>query len=368
MHVYQGVDGRPLPSVSHIVRETKPLSELIRFQKSKQKKMEEKGWTEHDWEVHCDRAKNRGSLVHSYVEWYLPLASQNTVSLDKSTESIMRTWEGYDGIGCFVRQFNRFICDLGIQTEGDWELVELEEKVIHDEMGYGGRYDFRLRIGDQIHLFDIKTNMGYYSKWKNKQVYEWDEWRRPKSIPIEVEKEYKNGKMRMVKAKDENGKALMEKETLPPEKERGWEWVSSFVEDYYLQLCLYILAIRDEQKRGNPTYSDGKGVDCANLLVLFPERYQLIRLPASVWSGCKKEAINRVNLFYRGHHARWYLEQQFAEKEDIRDLLSVQDIRKEHISSLLRLGSEEEEENIKNKREKEEEEKIKEWSLPELPF
>jgi hypothetical protein len=170
----------------------------------------------------------------------------------------------------------------------------------------------------------------------------------------------------MVTAKDDAGKILYEKEAMPDEKDRDWSWVSSYVEDYYLQLCLYILAMRDEEKRGK-----SMPVDCANLLVLFPERYQLIRLPQSVWKGCKEEALRRVELFYKGHYQRWKLETQMVEVQEDQEreqLIVPPHLLKEQNDSSSSSSSEQGQVMMQASLHEQIQSLEEAWSLPELPF
>lgn len=47
----------------------------------------------------------------------------------------------------------------------DPQVLACEQFVMHDELGYAGRYDLRARIGGKVTLIDLKTSKGLYPKY-----------------------------------------------------------------------------------------------------------------------------------------------------------------------------------------------------------
>jgi len=316
LHVYTNSAGKQLPSVTHIIDVTRPMSERIKMGKAMEKKREKLGLDKEGWEQYRDDAANRGTMCHNFLEKSLKTLEsiRGLGDKEKVKEAMKRVelssafWEGHAVVGDYIKQINCFIKEL--QTEyKDWSVISAENVVINEELGYGGRADLFLRVEDSNILLDLKTNGGYYSEWKQCHVYHWNEWRKPKSEPVMVEKIYKNGSVRMVQKRDSEGKLMKIKEELPKVEERGWDWVNPMLKDKYLQLALYILGVRDMELRNEWEHK----VNAAALLVVFPGNFQLIRLPASAWAECKAEAVRRVELFYKEHYEKWALEALVSE-------------------------------------------------------
>lgn len=330
MHVYKSsIDNRPLPSVTYIIDKTKPLAEVIKFAKIKAKKIQDEGETEEGWAKRCSDGRNRGTLVHAYAESYLPHLHQKALEVkdgcpiedykDSQMDSIRAYWESRTelGVGDYVKQFNAFFDALTIQTKGDWEVLGLEETILNETLGYGGRSDLRLRIGNNYSLIDFKTTKPYIN-WDGTEIHQWSDWalwRKAKQLPVYTEKVMTNGDIKQVRKRNENGGYAFEKEVRPSNPD--WSWVGSYPYNYYLQQCLYILGYRDMKEH---QLTDAT-VQTSNLLVLFPKGYQLVSLPASVWQGCKLEATERVKLFYKEHYQKWLLEIAYdmPDNETVRD-------------------------------------------------
>ena len=344
MHVYKSlVDGRPLPSVTYIIDKTKPLAEIIKFAKIKAKKIEEEGETEEGWNQRCIDGRNRGTLIHAFAEHYLVYASKKAQAIkdgccfndyvDKELDNILNFWTNKTelGIGDYIKQLHKFFDDLTLQTNGDWEVLGNEEEVQlnldnkdnpsgeQSFIGYGGRADLRLRIGNNYSLIDFKTTKPY-KNWDGIEVHQWSDWalwRKPKQIPVYQDKVLSNGDIKQVRLRDKNGRYVFEKEVRPDKPD--WSWVGSYPYNYYLEQCLYILAYRDMQSKG--FIDNNLKINSSSLLVIFPKNYQLVQLPTSVWEGCKLEAMERVSLFYKEHYQKWLLEVTFdmPDGQPIRD-------------------------------------------------
>jgi hypothetical protein len=313
MHIYRSDRGHSLPSVTEIISKTTPLHETIKLNAAIEAKKKREGLSNKDWELYMDAAKDRGTSTHLYMETYFPLVEEaNSYVLDDKEvpESLLGKmkamrdfWEQDAKIGCYIKSLNQFSKDLNRQTR-DWNIISSEEVLVNEALGYGGRSDALFRIGDNHILIDLKTNGGWFSNYKQCQMYGWREWRKPKKEPVMVVKQYANGNSREVKKKDANGKVVTREEEMPPLNERGWEWVDDKLKNKYLQLCLYILAARDMKSRGKIDYSIHNGA----ILVCFPQSYQFIKMPVSVWEGCRDEAITRVEQYMKEHLNAWKLE------------------------------------------------------------
>jgi hypothetical protein len=313
MHIYQGNAGQLLPSVTEIIQKTRPLSEVIKLNKAIEAKKEREGMSNADWDAYMCQAQDRGTSVHTYMETYIPLVEEaNGFKLeDKEVpkqllEQIRDTqhhWEQMEVIGDYIRSVNWFFRDLNKQTR-DWSIVSMEETLVNEELNYGGRCDVLLRIGDRTMLVDLKTNGGYWSKWKQCQVYNWNLWRKPAKVDVLTTKVLADGTTKMVKKKDVKGKVIRKSEDMPPAEERDWDWVDNKIKDKFIQLCLYILAARDMYNRGLFDHP----METAAILVAFPTTYQFIKLPTSVWQGCQDEAKARVEQYMNDHFKWWELE------------------------------------------------------------
>ncbi len=294
MHIYESSTGKSLPSVTYLLDKTQSLNEIIRWQKIKEKKLIDKQWTSEDWEANAMAARERGTMVHSYAEESLLVQSTAKLITDTDLQlfSQLRNSDNYwidSVVKDYAQSFDSFLEQLRTSVP-DWSLIVTEQAVKHEDMGYGGTLDFIIRIGNQNHLVDIKTFAGYFHQGKQRMIYTWDKWRKANWLTLKDAK----GKIR----KDSNGKPMKTKEAMPPEQERDWSWVSHWVKDKYLQLCLYTLAAR----------ASGIKVDCASILLLTPMGYQMIRVPASAWSECKLEAQARVHQFWQTDGDRWQAE------------------------------------------------------------
>lgn len=312
MHIYPGSTGI-LPSVTEIINKTRPLADVIKLNKAIEAKKEREGMSNADWDCYMSQAQNRGTTVHTYMETYIPLVEEaNGFKVkDQSVphallEQIKNTqsyWESLDVIGDYIRSVNWFIRDLNKQTR-DWSIVSMEETLINEELKYGGRCDVLLRIGEKNMLVDLKTNGGYWSKWKQCQVYDWNLWRKPAKVDVLTTKVFANGNSKMVRKKDAKGKVIRKSEQMPPVEERDWDWVDNKIKDKFVQLCLYILAARDMYNRGLFEHP----METAAILVAFPTTYQFIKLPTSVWQGCQDEAKARVEQYMIECLPKWKLE------------------------------------------------------------
>lgn len=313
MHIYRSAKGHSLPSVTEIIGKTRPLSETIKMNASIKNKMEREGMSQADWNVYMKKAQQRGTKTHEYMELYLPVVEEaNSYVLDgkavpdsllEKIRSTQEYWESVDEIGCYVKSLNNFVRDLNRRTR-DWSVVSAEENLVNEEYGYGGKSDALFRIGDNKMLIDYKTNGGYWSSWQNKQVYDWNVWRKPKKVDCTVVKQLANGGSRTVKKRDAAGKIVRQAEEMPPIEERGWEWVDTKMRDKFVQLALYILASHDMKKRGQFEHDIYGGA----IVVAFPGSYQFLEMPRSVWEGCREEAIARVKRYMSEHLEKWKLE------------------------------------------------------------
>lgn len=314
MHIYTSTQGHHLPSVTEIISKTTPLHETIKLNAAIKKKMEREGMSSKDWDAYMVKAQERGTNVHHYMEVYFPLVEEANgyvlreedvpdVLLSKM-KSLREFWEQDETIGQYVKAINQFSRELNKQTR-DWQILSSEEVLVNEALNYGGRCDALFRIGDNHILIDLKTNGGYWSSWKQCQVYGWKEWRKPRKEAVMVTKQYANGNSREVKKKDANGKVIKKEEAMPPITERGWDWVDEKIKSKFLQLCMYIMASRDMKSRGLIEHD----IHNAAILVAFANgTYQYIKLPVSVWDGCKEEAIRRINEYQNKHLNAWKLE------------------------------------------------------------
>jgi hypothetical protein len=313
MHIYTSSHGAALPSVTEIIGKTTPLAETIKMNAAIEKKKEREGLSNKDWELYMKAAQDRGTNCHHFMEVYFPIVEEaNSYVLDgrevpesllKKMKALREFWEADAKIGDYVKQLTKFSRDLNRQTR-DWSIISSEEVLVNEELGYGGRSDALFRIGDNHILIDLKTNAGYWSSWKQCQCYGWNEWRKPKKEPVMYVKQYANGKSKELKKKDATGRVVTKEEEIPPVAERGWDWVDSKIKSKFLQLCMYIMAARDMKSSGKLDYD----IHNAAILVAFPQSYQFIKLPTSVWAGCKEEAISRIEEYRERHLDKWKLE------------------------------------------------------------
>lgn len=313
MHIYTNSTGHSFPSVTEIIGKTNPLSETIKMNAAIEAKKKREGMSNADWDKYMTAAKERGTNCHHYMEVYFPLVEEANgyvlkgedvpENLLKKMKALREFWEDDSKIGEYVKQLNQFSRDLNKQTR-DWKILSSEEALVNEELDYGGRSDALFRIGDNNILLDLKTNGGYWSNWKQCQVYGWQEWRKPKKEDVMVVKQYANGNSREVRKKDANGKVVKSTEEMPQVNQRGWDWVDSKLKNKYLQLCMYIMAARDMESRNLFHHH----IDNAAILVCFPGSYQMLKLPISVWEGCKEEAISRIEEYKSKHLNKWQLE------------------------------------------------------------
>lgn len=297
MHIYKSVSGEPLPSVTHIIEKTKPLSEVIRMNKAIEAKREREGKSKEDAKDSRQIAADRGTIIHGYHEHFWKTGGLNGGDLqtEKWNEGIDCNINPYTShpytAGDFLMGFNDYLKDLRVTAE-KVELVASEIPVVSEKYQYGGRLDLLLNIDGKNHLFDLKTSNGYFHQYQQRMIYLLEKWRKPKSVDVKVTNEL--------------GKKVKErsKEEFPEENQRDWSHVSHWVKDKYLQLAMYRIA----------TMESGYKVDRVNLLILFPNhRYQLITVPNRVYVGCHKEAVDRIQQFWQTEGDRWRL--MMKEKE-----------------------------------------------------
>lgn len=318
MHIYRGKDGRPLPSVTEIINKTRPLSEVIKLNKSIEAKKKRLGMTDKDWAEYMHNAQQRGTNTHTFMETYTPLVEEANGYINdglrvdsdllQKIKSCQDFWRADPLIGEYVNSLIYFFRDLNKQTR-DWRVVSSEQTLVNEALGYGGRGDLLLQIGENYMMLDLKSNGGYWSSWKQQQVYHWNLWRKPIKEDVMTTKVYANGNTRQVKKKDANGKAIKRSEEMPPVEERDWTWVDAKIKDKFVQLCLYSMAMADMKRKGKIDFVP----ETAAILVAFPTCYQLIKMPYSVWSGCKEESIQRVEQYKKDHLPKWKLEITFQQ-------------------------------------------------------
>lgn len=318
MHIYRNQQGVALPSVTEIVGKTRPLSEVIKMNKSIEKKKQRLGMTNKDWDTYMVAAQQRGTDTHTYLEAYTPLveeANQYVIRGEKVPDNlyakivhVREYWESKEVMGDYAKQLTNFIRELNKKTR-NWSIIMAEQSLINESLGYGGRCDTLLRINDTYILLDLKTNGGYWSEWKKQQVYEWNLWRKPSKVDVLEMKVYANGSTRQVKKRDSEGKVVRRSEDMPPVDERGWEWIDNKVKDKFVQLALYILAAQDMKNRGQFPHL----INSAAIVVAFPTQYQFIKLPHAAWDGCKQESIARVKQYMEQHLDKWRLEVAFRQ-------------------------------------------------------
>lgn len=305
MHIYTSrKTGERLPSVTYIIEKTKPLSEIIKFSKAKEKKIEKDGWSNEDWNKHCSKARDRGSQCHAYLEWKLI----NLENKNKGKEEIfsfgeedkyfsLSTIAGYKGsIDEWIKELEELEKGLGARIE----VTGIEEEVTNEKLGYGGRSDLRIKVIEKTGkerniLIDLKTFAGYSNPRTGQMRYSWDLWRAPRK---KVEKDPVTNKVRKEEGTKKPMKVL---EEMPKINERGWEWVSHWCKNAFLQVALYVLAFREM----------GEKIDEAALLVVSPNQYQIIPMPRSIWKGCKEEALRRVEEFNVAYKDKWMLEMSY---------------------------------------------------------
>jgi hypothetical protein len=223
----------------------------------------------------------------------------------KSTQAY---WSGNEVIGEYVGSLIQFFKELNKQTR-QWSVVSSEQTLVNETLGYGGRGDLLLKVGENYMMLDLKTNSGYFNQYTQTQVCHWNLWRKPVKIDVMVTKEYANGNTRQIKKKGVDGKAIKQLEKLPPVEERGWEYVDSKIKDKFVQLCLYSLAMDDMKKKGRIDFVP----ETAAILVAFPRSYQLIKMPYSIWAGAKEESIRRVEEYREKHWNKFLLEVAYRE-------------------------------------------------------
>lgn len=304
---YVDSKGRRLPRVSTILRETQPLSERIRWAKIKEKKIKKEGWTEEEWELNSERGRTRGTMTHSYGEIILKRLQQDGLSVEealsyledvsKGLDKGTRIWLENETIGSYAKAFNQFMLDLyrdANRNEVEIVVEGIEDVMINETLGYGGRSDFRLKVGENHLLWDIKTAKSW-TRWDGIEMSEWDLWKKPT---------YRTDK--------KTGKRVYQE--LPDERDRDATYLSSQTHSYFLQLTFYKLASMDMNKRWadigqkkervsresesfffsyTPIHINGM-----NLLALFPNKYQVLRLPASCYPSLVEEAVARVKKYH----------------------------------------------------------------------
>lgn len=313
MHIYRNQRGEALPSVTEIIGKTRPLSEVIKLNKSIEAKKKRLGMTDKDWAIYMMKAQERGTNTHTFMETYTPLVEEANNYLNQGQKvnpellskikNCQDFWRADSLIGEYVNSLIYFFRDLNKQTR-NWRVVSSEQTLVNEALGYGGRGDLLLQIGENYMMLDLKTNGGYYSKWKQKQIYQWNLWRKPAKVDVMTTKVYANGNTKQIKKRDADGKIVKHSETIPPVEERDWDWVDNKIKDKFVQLCLYSLAMDDMKRKGKIDFVP----ETAAILVAFPTTYQLIKLPHSVWSGCKAEAIQRVKEYKEKYLTQWRLE------------------------------------------------------------
>lgn len=318
MHVYRNHQGVALPSVTEIIGKTRSLSEVIKLNKAIEGKKKRLGMTDKDWDNYMVSAQNRGTNTHTYLESYAPLVEEANRyvmqdgkvpnRLYKKIVDCRTYWESQKEMGVYAKQLTQFIRDLNKKSR-DWSILSSEQALVNEALGYGGRCDTLLRLNNTYLLLDLKTNGGYWSSWKKEQVYGWNLWAKPKKVDVVETKVYANGSTRQVKKRDRNGKVIRRCEELPPVAERGWEWIDSKIRDKFVQLCLYILAAQDMKNRGCFIHS----INSAAIVVAFPTKYQFLKMPHTVWEGCKEESIARVKQYMDEHLHKFRLEVAFKQ-------------------------------------------------------
>jgi hypothetical protein len=104
--------------------------------------------------AHKDTSKDAtdiGSLVHDAIEAYLKGDTDPADSLHYSGPE-----EAVNCVNAFVSWYN----------DNEVKPIELEKKIINEEIGYGGRMDFLGYVNGKLTILDWKTSKAIYDEYR----------------------------------------------------------------------------------------------------------------------------------------------------------------------------------------------------------
>jgi hypothetical protein len=223
------------PRVTQILSATKPREEIKRLQKRKESD------TDGTLAARDSQRSDEGSLIHQLGCDYL--------KSDRTTEP-----EAPEQLLTYWTPFKEFLDQMGGEPAG------LEIPVLNHTLKYRGTPDARLYFpGTDTHvLLDFKTFEGYTIQWSGERQSTWPVWRACKNMP--------------------------------PEEERGFEWLHYRARDAFCQCCLYRLALIEM----------GMPVDEIWIAVVTRDAgVQLLQLKPEWWADCKAQAVDRVREYHR---------------------------------------------------------------------
>lgn len=281
MHIYKNSKGNWLPSVTEIIQKTRPVEQIVKLEKAIENKKIREGKSDADWEAHMKNAQDRGTKTHLYMETYLPLIEAGNKEIlerggcseptfKKIFECRQKAEADYES-GDYCNSISKYLYELNRKTR-KWKLLTTEAEVINEEYQYGGRTDSLINLDGKNLLLDLKTNGGYWNSYQQRQIYKWQEW-----------------------SKSFNGIFIETDHT------SHWDMVDDKLKDKFIQLALYIMAMRDMKSRGCFKWE----IEDAAILVAFPNEYQYIEMKHEVWAGCFAEAEERAVRYRKNHLDEW---------------------------------------------------------------
>lgn len=284
MHIYKNSNGDWLPSVTEIIQKTRPAKSIEKLELAIENKKLREGMSEGDWEEHMKKAQDRGTQTHLYMETYLPLVERGNKEIINNGKCSRKTYdeikncqkhfESKELSGEYCKAITSFVYDLNRKTR-NWNVLTTEAEVINEKHQYGGRTDSLICLEGENLLLDLKTNGGYWSNWQQRQIYKWAEW---------------------IKSFDGT---IIETTTAS-----YWDFVDEKLKDKFVQLALYIMAMRDMMQRKQFKWEISK----AAILVAFPGQYQYIKMEHRVWAGCFEESERRVVDYMSNHLENWKIQ------------------------------------------------------------